>query len=126
MAQWRRGLISMVFFLLGGCASGFVVDVMDYETVPRPQKPGGYPVVLMHRGAVPGSFKIIGMITVEAKDDHDPNRILQEIVKSARKMGGDALLDYTVTVPLALGGRPTGLVKYTADVIVFENPKPNP
>jgi hypothetical protein len=126
MVRWRLGLIYLGFFTFSGCASGQMVDVINYETTARPQKPGSFSVELMHRGAVPDTFKIIGRVTVEARDDHDPNRILQEIVKSARKMGGDALLDYTVTVPLAHGGIPTGRIKYTADVIVFENPEAAP
>jgi hypothetical protein len=120
MVRRVQGLI-LLFFFIGGCASGMAIDVMRYEPEARPRKPRSFSVELMHRGAVPGPFKIIGRVTVETGEDHDPNRVLMEIEKTVRKMGGDALLDYTVIVQLAHGGIPTGRVKYTADVIVLEN-----
>lgn len=64
---------------------------------------------------------MIGLVSVRMGNERNPSSIVEGMLAKVRKVGGDALIDLEVRVPLkGITGISKGWVDYSAKVIVFD------
>ena len=122
--MWRTYLALtalLISLTISGCAAPSGFHVIHYEPEERSPKSRSHPIQVVHQEDIHVPFKIIGNISIKAGEKRDPGTMLERLRTKARSMGADALMDYTIIVPLQKGGIPEGWVRYTADVIVYED-----
>ena len=119
----KRNLISSILLLLItlGCVFSRVpIKFTSYESSGRAAKPSQFELNFLAEDDLEGPYKVIGLISVRMGDDRNPSSIVKGMLAKAKKVGGDALINLEVRVPLkGITGLSKGWVDYSAKVIVF-------
>jgi hypothetical protein len=116
------GLILVL--IASACAPASIIQTIRHDDVQRTPKPGNFPMQILHKEDIKVPYIVVGTLWMKASERRDPALILEAIRAMARDMGADALMDYTIIVPLEEGGIPTGWVRYTVEAVVFETEEP--
>ena len=91
MTRIRRYLLGLLIVLLAwGCVKR---QSIRYETIVRPPKPEDYAMEIVDSGNITVSYRVIGLVQVDAGKNYNVEKAIEILRDEARKMGGDALLD---------------------------------
>lgn len=86
----------IVFIILGtvNCVSLMTVQPLPYESTERESKPNDYPIEILNSENIDADYKIIGEISIVANLFTSSSKMRTELLNEARKMGGDAIIDF--------------------------------
>ena len=78
------------------------------------------PIEIIGKNSITKPYSVIGEVSVRMTEARDADAVFDKLRAEANRMGGDALMDLAVVVPMNAGGLPEGWVNYTAEVISFD------
>jgi len=105
-------LFLSIILLFTGCVN---TRVIRYESIVRQPKPQNYPIEILDIANIKRTYKVIGIVQVNAGKLHSVEDTIEHLKNAARKMGGDALIN------LQQGPAKGGVVAPAGNLYVYGN-----
>ena len=98
--------------LLYGCAT---TQVAQYDPSPRAKKSSDYDVPILESHSLTQPYKVIGSVLIPKKLLRPVDSVIDEMKQKCRDLGGDTLIDMSITPPVS----PAGITVYQAKIAVW-------